>query len=140
MTDQAGAKRAFSRLGFVPEATLKDHVMDLKGQDPRPAHHDPERKRAMGGYGAVRHGSKPPHGTLTPLFCSGMVRRADGPEEATWSNTWSSKQSLIHGSSDPRKPMPAGLVGLYITKEVGPDCQKLSGPTSSCYRNWTAPY
>lgn len=32
MTDQAGARRAFSRLGFIPEATLKDHVMDLKGR------------------------------------------------------------------------------------------------------------
>lgn len=32
MTDQEGARRAFSRLGFIPEATLKDHVMDLKGR------------------------------------------------------------------------------------------------------------
>lgn len=32
MTDQMGARQAFSRLGFIPEATLKDHVMDLKGR------------------------------------------------------------------------------------------------------------
>jgi RimJ/RimL family protein N-acetyltransferase len=32
MVDQLGARRAFSRLGFIPEATLKDHVMDLKGR------------------------------------------------------------------------------------------------------------
>lgn len=31
MTEQKGARRAFSRLGFIPEATLKDHVLDLKG-------------------------------------------------------------------------------------------------------------
>jgi RimJ/RimL family protein N-acetyltransferase len=32
MTDQIRARRAFSQLGFIPEATLKDHVMDLKGR------------------------------------------------------------------------------------------------------------
>jgi RimJ/RimL family protein N-acetyltransferase len=31
MTDQTLARKAFSRLGFMPEGTLKDHVMDLKG-------------------------------------------------------------------------------------------------------------
>ncbi len=32
MTDQAGARRAFSILGCIPEATLKDHVLDLRGR------------------------------------------------------------------------------------------------------------
>lgn len=32
MTDQPLARKAFSQLGFIPEATLKDHVMDLKGR------------------------------------------------------------------------------------------------------------
>ncbi len=32
MTDQQGARRAFNLLGFIPEATLKDHVMDLRGR------------------------------------------------------------------------------------------------------------
>ena len=32
MTDQMRARRAFSQLGFIPEATLKDHVMDLRGR------------------------------------------------------------------------------------------------------------
>lgn len=32
MSEQVSARRAFTRLGFIPEATLKDHVLDLKGQ------------------------------------------------------------------------------------------------------------
>lgn len=32
MPEQKGAIRAFTRLGFIPEATLKGHVLDLKGQ------------------------------------------------------------------------------------------------------------
>lgn len=32
MTDQTHARKAFSQLGFIPEATLKDHVMDLRGR------------------------------------------------------------------------------------------------------------
>lgn len=32
MTDQTAARKAFSRLGFMPEATLKGHVMDLTGR------------------------------------------------------------------------------------------------------------
>jgi L-amino acid N-acyltransferase YncA len=32
MTDQTRARKAFSQLGFIPEATLKDQVMDLTGR------------------------------------------------------------------------------------------------------------
>lgn len=32
MTDQTRARKAFSQLGFIPEATLKDQVMDLRGR------------------------------------------------------------------------------------------------------------
>lgn len=32
MADQIRARKAFSQLGFIPEATLKDQVMDLRGR------------------------------------------------------------------------------------------------------------
>lgn len=32
MTDHHLARKAFGRLGFIPEATLRDHVMDLSGR------------------------------------------------------------------------------------------------------------
>ncbi len=32
MTDQTRARKAFSQLGFIPEATLKDQVRDLRGR------------------------------------------------------------------------------------------------------------